>query len=459
MIKFKCSNCNHEIGAPEKYAGKLVRCPKCKGAIRVPESIEKKSAQEQELIKFRCPSCNQKIGVALNYAGKHVRCAKCKNPMRVPQASSQSRGTAAEDQTAVLRAGQEQHSEIEETWGDIGNMDELALAEAKAPSVERQREIEEDELLAYTSGSAYTGRDTGGSQPKKNRLPIIIGAVCVFVVLLVVIVVWSVSSDSSGTENEKEVDYSDARYFVEDYIGLLNEGEIDEARELFRSELQDDAENNNFEKLARYLGKSNIKDLDCIIKSYEEHPEGNEFFFYYMLSFEDEGVQLLISILQTEEDMSVTGIAAQEPFGNTISIGPRSFSELQEITISIFATNLISVFSKFFCGFAIVILLVCLVQVVSMWIIFKKAGYSGWASIVPFYNLWVLAEIGGKPGWYGLLVSFSSLIPYIGFIIGLVFLVIISIGVAKTFNRSVGFGVGLTLVPFVFYPILAFTSD
>jgi len=35
----------------------------------------------------------------------------------------------------------------------------------------------------------------------------------------------------------------------------------------------------------------------------------------------------------------------------------------------------------------------------------------------------------------------------------------ISIGVAKAFGRGVVFGIGLTLVPFIFFPILAFARD
>jgi len=55
--------------------------------------------------------------------------------------------------------------------------------------------------------------------------------------------------------------------------------------------------------------------------------------------------------------------------------------------------------NKFFCGFAIVILLLGIIQIMSMWIVFEKDGRRGWTSIVPFYDMWVLAEIGGKSGW------------------------------------------------------------
>jgi len=37
MIKFHCKHCNGKIGVKEEYAGKRVRCPKCKEPVRVPE--------------------------------------------------------------------------------------------------------------------------------------------------------------------------------------------------------------------------------------------------------------------------------------------------------------------------------------------------------------------------------------------------------------------------------------
>ena len=37
MIKFRCENCDKKIGVPEKYAGKLVKCPQCAEPARVPQ--------------------------------------------------------------------------------------------------------------------------------------------------------------------------------------------------------------------------------------------------------------------------------------------------------------------------------------------------------------------------------------------------------------------------------------
>jgi DNA-directed RNA polymerase subunit RPC12/RpoP len=127
----------------------------------------------------------------------------------------------------------------------------------------------------------------------------------------------------------------------------------------------------------------------------------------------------------------------------------------------------VSIAAKFSQGIFLVVLVLGLVQIVSLWIVFEKAGQHGWAILIPFYSAWVWAEVGDKPGWWGLLVVFSGSIPgvipligpYLGLLIGFALSLVISIGIAKTFERGVAFGIGLCFMPFVFYPILAFASD
>ena len=470
MIKFKCSNCNHRIAAPEKYAGKRVRCPKCKAPTRVPQSVAEADTQKPQLIKFRCPNCNQKIGLTQDYAGKRVRCAKCKNPLQVPQASSQPARPIVKDETEVLRAGQEQRSADEGVWGDLGSMDELLLAEAKAPPAERQMEPGEvdyesadSELPAYAGqlpqSGMYAERQISGERPKKKRSTIFIAAACVLVLLLVGIVIWGVGSDSDGIESEIEAKLPEVRQFAEDYIYLLKDGKIDEARELLSSELQIDVQTDEIERFAEQIGKSEIIQLDCEQTHFEKRPEGEQIFLWYDLRYEDSEQSVIVSVTAIDEELRVDGIAAQEPFGGTVSIGPSSYEELLGIILAAEFEKYGSIFAKFFGVFLIAAIVLGLVQTISMWIVFNKAGQPGWAAIVPYYNMWVLAEIADKPGWLGLLFCFSGAIPFVGPIVTLVLWVVISIGVARTFGRGVAFGIGLTIVPFIFYPVLAFASD
>jgi hypothetical protein len=93
-------------------------------------------------------------------------------------------------------------------------------------------------------------------------------------------------------------------------------------------------------------------------------------------------------------------------------------------------------------------LVVILLIVISMWKIFVKAGKPGWAAIVPIYNLIVILEIAGKPIWWFILL----LIPFVNIIV----LIMVLIAFAKNFGKGAGFAIGMLILPFIFYPMLAF---
>jgi len=98
----------------------------------------------------------------------------------------------------------------------------------------------------------------------------------------------------------------------------------------------------------------------------------------------------------------------------------------------------------------IVLLILFVVLVVaSMWKVFEKAGQPGWAAIVPFYNMYVLTcKIAEKDAlWFVL-----CFIPFVNIII----ILVIYIEVANKFGQGALFGIGLFLLGFIFFPILAF---
>lgn len=86
--------------------------------------------------------------------------------------------------------------------------------------------------------------------------------------------------------------------------------------------------------------------------------------------------------------------------------------------------------------------------IIGMWGIFRKAGHSGVKSIVPVYNYYVLMQIAGKPGWWCLL----ALVP----VVGLATHLLAMLALAERFRRSAAFGIGLVLLPMIFFPLLAF---
>ena len=99
-------------------------------------------------------------------------------------------------------------------------------------------------------------------------------------------------------------------------------------------------------------------------------------------------------------------------------------------------------------GMVLVYLAIVLVLLVAMWKVFTKAGKPGWASIVPIYNAVVLLEIVGRPIWWIVLM----LIPFVNIVVGIV----VTNDLAKSFGKEVGWTIGLLLLPFIFYPMLAF---
>ena len=90
----------------------------------------------------------------------------------------------------------------------------------------------------------------------------------------------------------------------------------------------------------------------------------------------------------------------------------------------------------------------CLFVIIAMWAIFRKAGESGWKSLVPIYNMYILMRISGKPGWW----SFLLLIPVAGIAVYLLAM----LSLAEKFGRSAAYGMGLFLLPMFFFPMLAF---
>jgi hypothetical protein len=87
----------------------------------------------------------------------------------------------------------------------------------------------------------------------------------------------------------------------------------------------------------------------------------------------------------------------------------------------------------------------------SLWKIYRKAGYKGWESLVPVYNIIILLEIVDKPSWWTVLYF----IP----IINIIFSVWVTNLLSLKFGKGTGFTIGLILLPFIFYPILGLSRQ
>ena len=99
-------------------------------------------------------------------------------------------------------------------------------------------------------------------------------------------------------------------------------------------------------------------------------------------------------------------------------------------------------------GLVVVYVAAVVLVLVGVWKTLVKAGQPGWAVLIPFYNVYVLLKVAGKPGWWLLLMF----VP----VVNLVITIIMYVGIANNFGQGGAFGIGLWLLPFVFFPILGF---
>jgi hypothetical protein len=106
-------------------------------------------------------------------------------------------------------------------------------------------------------------------------------------------------------------------------------------------------------------------------------------------------------------------------------------------------------FGTVWVGFLLLIFVALMIfEIAAFWKVNTKAGKPGWATIIPIYNYIVILEIVGRPLWW----IFLLLIPGVN----VVFSFIVHIDLARSFGRGTGFGVGLTLLSMIFFPILGF---
>lgn len=120
-------------------------------------------------------------------------------------------------------------------------------------------------------------------------------------------------------------------------------------------------------------------------------------------------------------------------FENMLSFGSSSFGPLAMLGGGIF----FGILSLFF-----------IIMVASIILIFRKAGREWWEAIIPFYNLYILTIIVGQPWW--MLLGFF--IPFVNYIVG----AYLYYHLSKRFGFDIPFTIGLVLLPFIFFPILAF---
>jgi len=438
MVRFKCTNCGYERDVGDKYLHKDVRCPACKAVNHVTGEVIQTAGQENSIIKFRCPSCNQKIGLTQDYAGKRVKCAKCSNPLVVPGTG----GEAGEERQVSQQGQEEERSEF------------YKLLEPAAEA-EESPALQVPEGMAERAAPGFQRESPAKAGGGNKRLFMIVGAACVVLVVVVVIILF-VRGNGDAIEKQGKFDLYQAQEFAEEFISLLEEGRTFEATKSFVPEVQDSVSQDKLSEMTKLLSASGKLALTNKREYFDKTSREKFFLFYYKPGDEDYAERFVrVCILESSDNLLIEGVSINDFFGEGVSVASARFDD---IAAQAMLTPLI-VLGTAVLGIVAIAAVVSIFTLICICIVYSKAGQPWWAALVPVYNLWVLAEIADKPGWYGLGIVLAGFIPVIGPVVQIILHINISIGVASAFDRGVIFGIGLFFLPFVFYPILAFSKN
>ena len=99
--------------------------------------------------------------------------------------------------------------------------------------------------------------------------------------------------------------------------------------------------------------------------------------------------------------------------------------------------------------FLLLYLVILIVFCIGSWKMVAKAGMPGILGLIPIVNLFVLPIVAGKPWWW----AFMLFIPIVG---QMLYIILVSLGIAERFGRSVGTTLGLIFLTPIFVCILGF---
>lgn len=497
-----CGHCKSTYKVPASAAGRQVPCPKCGHTSQIPE--DEHVITDSSTMRFTCPTCRQSYCVLAKYAGKKFDCLACRRPCMIPQARRPAEDLLMLEPDDTPEEAAPPSPPVKEAAADRGLSFKLQVDEES----EESAGAEADELSLVPSPPETTAavpppRPAGPArptqQPKKPKEKSSGSAVKIFAgiaagligFIVGFLVVYNlVKPDDSGTETapapavrQMEIAQTpEAIEFAESVIRRLNQNaaNIGELKYEFPdhvyvtdSMIQSLAAAMNIGPLTavssvveasrREIGASHYIVRTVVNSSTGQTREVLIGFFDIMEvnedTFESETFNWIFSITITDENGTVLARGGPQDTEMLIAQMDELVDQHGEgMTLEEFE-HLPEAIGTFFFSYVVGLLIAVVIILIAMGVVFTKAGEPGWAVIVPIYNLIVLARVGEKPAWMGLLCALSPLIPFVGGFVCLFLMISISIGVAETFGKGVLFGLGLWLLPIIFYPILAFSGS
>lgn len=101
------------------------------------------------------------------------------------------------------------------------------------------------------------------------------------------------------------------------------------------------------------------------------------------------------------------------------------------------------------------ILILFIYCTITRWIIYNKAGKNGFAAIIPFYRQVTMYKVCGLSPFLMIL----WLVPIFGWIAMFIIAIMKRILLAQNFGRGGLFGIGILILPPIFYSVLAFNPN
>ncbi|MCE5341825.1 MAG: DUF5684 domain-containing protein [Planctomycetaceae bacterium] len=440
MVAFECSSCGLKKAVDDKYAGRNVRCPKCSASVSV--STQKISQEERpkNLIKVYCPLCNKKIAVSSEYAGKRVRCPNCKNPLTVDAVQP------AAPQPQVPQP-------IPQPVDDVQSL--LAMEKQAKPvdlPPELQQTIVQKEIENKTDPGERIGIRPQKTKVKKTETDLPIAALIVMSILIIVfgivanIKIGSVEKKKAASKQQVKL----AEVFASRFIDTMSKGDVNEISPMLTQELQQQDSNTVLKPLIDTF-KSNWNSNYMLSNSLSvQEPQGNFFMFGHSQQL-NQAINIVTIISQKSDKFEIIGLNFYTRGDSPIRF---ESSECRQITSSFGSSLAYKIIVKLKKSLVVLLVLFAASRL-SKAVVFHRAGESPWAAMIPVFHEWTLAETGDKSGVWGLAAVLLGGIPFVY----LAFMFYFSIGIAEAYGRGILFGIGLCLLPFIFYPILVFSEN
>ncbi len=517
VVRFRCSGCKTSLKAPTSYVGKQVKCAKCSQSLQVPalrkiqkvvedlnslvcicascKHVFKKQLAESEqrckcpecgyvfdvpekaglvsgddILRFQCDSCRQNYCVLSKYAGKKFGCLNCRHATAIPIPALKEPEPESELQLVDPELLEDAGDDPAKSPDEYPLMEEVIEQDAMPPQEFDMSQLQP--AAAAPGGKKKKKPRQSSSAMAKLKIPLIVVAgIAGFVIGF--IAVSSLFKGSGQTETTVPVQAPAAIQVAEEIVTQLHQVKAEEVAGSFSEDMTIDL--SAVRDLAYSVSLGDIDKIDSTVTFSRTEEGAAGYIVESVVTYAGQftrtvraGFVISEQMIITEEDAldfqevhSLMGLCVLDSDGTELNaIGETADFLITKLNTFVDENSMVSVeaLSNFICTFVAVILVISLITRISQIAVFARAGEPGWAVLIPIYREVCMSRMADKNEGMGWLCGASPFIPYVGLVIYMILIAIFCVGIARTFEKGVLFGLGLFFLPFIFYPILAFSG-